>query len=168
MEAGPATFEDVYLRHADSVYRFCYSLLRDPADAEDTTAATFVSAYAAWARVHPPAGEVRAWLFRIARNASIDQLRRRARRQRLLTLLHPGVRPRREVEAEVVVRDELRQVVEAMAALRRHDRELVGLRIAGELSFAEVAAIVGMSEPAVRTATRRALARLQANLRETS
>ena len=160
-------FEEVYLLYSDRVYRFCVSLLRDSSDAEDVTANTFMAAYAAYSRVRPPSTELKPWLFRIARNASIDQLRRRARAGRLLDVLRLSRPARHEAESVAVIRDELREVVTAIATLRRRERELVGMRVAGELSYAEIGAVLGISEQAAKSATRRALARLGDRLKRT-
>lgn len=160
-------FEEVYACHAGPVYRFCVSLLHDATEAEDVTANAFAAAFAAYARVQPPPDEVRPWLFRIARNASVDQLRRRARTGRLLGRLRHGGADHGDVESIALVRGELREVLAAMRGLRERERELVGLRVAGGLPFAEIGDILGMSEQAARTATRRALARVTAQLRGT-
>jgi RNA polymerase sigma factor (sigma-70 family) len=161
-------FEEVYVLYADRVYRFCVSLLRDPSDAEDVTANTFMAAYAAYSRVRPPATELKPWLFRIARNASIDRLRGRARTGRLLEVLRLSRPARQEVESAALIRGELRDVVNALATLRRRERELVGMRVAGELSYAEIGAVLGISEQAAKSATRRALARLGDRLERTA
>src|ERR1700694_5395400 len=72
-------FDEVYRRYADAVYRFCLSQLGDASLAEDIAADTFASAFAAYDRVRPEPGGLRPWLFRIARNAALDQHRRHGR-----------------------------------------------------------------------------------------
>ncbi len=63
------------------------------------------------------------------------------------------------------MRAELREAVAAVRGLGRRDRELVALRCAGGLSYAEIADLLGISEDAARTATHRALLRVRAALR---
>ena len=65
------------------------------------------------------------------------------------------------MESLAGLRAELRDVLSAMAALSGRDRSLVGLRIAGGLSYSEIADAMGMSEGAARTATHRALGRVR-------
>ena len=155
-------FEAVYCAHADGVYRFCLSQLRDPTLAEDVAAEAFASAYAAWPRARFEGdGAVRPWLFRIARNAVCDEWRRRGRASRAPRLT-PGAAI--DVESVAAVRDELRAVIGALGALRERDRILLGLRLAGGLSHAEVGAVLGMSERAAIVASGRALARLRSRL----
>lgn len=67
-------FEELVDRHMRAVFRFSYSLLRDSGKAEDVTQETFTTL---WQRAESwqPSGKVRSWLFRIARNKSIDEIR---------------------------------------------------------------------------------------------
>ena len=154
-------FEAVYSEHADGVYRFCLSQLRDAALAEDVAAEVFASAYAAWSRTaFDTDGGVRPWLYRIARNAVCDEWRRRGRASHAREFTPRSA----DVETMVAVREELRAVIAAFGALRERDRILLGLRLAGGLSHAEVAAVVGMSERAAIVASGRALERLRSRL----
>ncbi len=166
-QLGVLTFDEVYREHASRVYRFCLSQVRDPAEAEDIAAEVFVSALASYARTSPPANEVRPWLLRIARNEIIDRDRRRRRRSLLLARFFSGgseVDPDANVEAQVVIRDELRAVLRVLGRLSARDRMLVSLRLAADLSYAEMAGVMGMTEHAVTVATRRAVQRLRQHL----
>jgi RNA polymerase sigma-70 factor (ECF subfamily) len=166
LEGAVTPFDEVYREHADAVYRFCVSQLRDSETAEDITADVFAAAYAAYDRVHPNAPGVRTWLFRIARNAVIDQYRREGRRRSLLARVGRDRAFPESVEETVEQRSDLRSICEALETLRDRDRQLVGLRIAGGLSFAEVGAVLGMREGAAKMATHRALEHVRARLRE--
>ncbi|MBJ7594695.1 MAG: RNA polymerase subunit sigma-24, partial [Candidatus Dormibacteraeota bacterium] len=53
LEHAVAPFDEVYQEHADAVYRFCVSQLRDLDVAEDVTADVFAAAFAAYDRVRP-------------------------------------------------------------------------------------------------------------------
>lgn len=157
-------FTSVYEQHADAVYRYCLAMLGDPAAAEDVAAQAFVNAYAAYGRVEPDPDGVRPWIFRIARNAAIDHRRRSRRRAMLLGRLGGDEPSAVDVETTAALREELRQALLAVGGLGRRDRELVGLRVAAGLSFAEIADLMGMTEQAARTATHRALGRVRAAL----
>ena len=61
------------------MYAYVATLLRDPAAAEDVTALAFERAYRKRRSFDRRRGEERAWLFGIARNAALDELRRRRR-----------------------------------------------------------------------------------------
>lgn len=156
-------FEDFYREHADAVYRFCLSQLRDPAAAEDVAADVFVSAFNAMPRAELPDGAARPWLMRIARNAAIDAHRReRVHRSFLARQPRPG--QGHDVEAAALLRNDLRQALDAVGRLRKRDRVLVGLRVAAELPYAEIARVTGMTENAAWMATQRALERVRKHL----
>ena len=72
-------FEALYRAARDDVFAYVATLLRDRAAAEDVTAHAFERAYRKQRTYKPARGSERAWLFGIARNAALDELRRRKR-----------------------------------------------------------------------------------------
>jgi RNA polymerase sigma-70 factor, ECF subfamily len=166
-EAAAPPFEQVYRDHAARVYRYCLSQVSNRGDAEDLAADVFAAAFHAFATAELTPGAELAWLLRIARNAVIDHRRRHTRRSALLARFFGGeteADPKANVEGEVVLRDEVRQALAAMAHLSDKDRAVIGLRIAAGLPYAEVAAVLGVSEHAATMACKRALARLQRHM----
>src|ERR687892_859 len=91
-----AAFEALYRSSRDDVYAYAAGLLRDRAAAEDVTAAAFERAFRRRSRFDPRRGSARAWLFGIARNAALDELRRRHRHADL-TVEAADAESRREV-----------------------------------------------------------------------
>ena len=83
-QAAWERFEALYRSSRDDVYAYVFTLLRDRAAAEDVTALAFERAYRRRRTFDRRRGEERAWLFGIARNAALDELRRR---RRLATLV---------------------------------------------------------------------------------
>ena len=79
------TFAALYERTFPRVYAYVASLLRDRSAAEDVTAQAFERAYRKRASYRARRGSLEAWLFGIARNAALDELRRRGRRAGLET-----------------------------------------------------------------------------------
>src|ERR1700734_3764924 len=71
--------EALYRTSRDDVYAYVATLLRDPTAAEDVTALAFERAYRRRATFDRRRGDERGWLFGIARNAALDELRRRRR-----------------------------------------------------------------------------------------
>lgn len=67
-------FEELVDRHMRSVFRLSYSLLHDAGKAEDVTQETFTTLWLQ-AELWKPTGKVKSWLYRIARNKSIDEIR---------------------------------------------------------------------------------------------
>ena len=73
----PVAVEDAFATHYSAVFRQVQRLMRDPDDSYDLTLAAWEKAQKAWDRRPPVALEIKPWLFRIARNACVDELRRR-------------------------------------------------------------------------------------------
>src|SRR3954470_21248092 len=99
-----AEFEELYRRSRDDVYAYVAGLLRDRSAAEDVTAQAFERAYRRRRTFKPGRGNRRAWLFGIARNAALDELRRRRRRARLATEPEDDALAPPHEAAEVAVR----------------------------------------------------------------
>src|SRR6201996_3717012 len=76
-------FELLYRSSRDDIFAYVCTLLGDRAAAEDVTALAFERAYRRRLTFDRRRGEERAWLFGIARNAALDELRRRRRQAAL-------------------------------------------------------------------------------------
>jgi RNA polymerase sigma-70 factor (ECF subfamily) len=150
-------FEDLYLGSAADVHAYVASLLRDRAAAEDITALAFERAYRRRALFNPGRGSARAWLFTIARNAALDELRRRRRTASLIGDL-PDVEPAFDDEDRLVRRDAVRAGLEQ---LDPRQRELILLKFHAQLSNTELAAVLGCSVSNAGTRVCRALERLR-------
>src|SRR5688572_178724 len=72
-------FDALYRESRDDVFAYAATLLHDRTAAEDVTAQAFERAYRRRSRYDARRGSPRAWLFGIARNAALDELRRRKR-----------------------------------------------------------------------------------------
>jgi RNA polymerase sigma factor (sigma-70 family) len=174
MSAG--AFEALFRECANDVHAYAISLLGERAAAEDVTALAFERLYRSRGRLDPRRGTPRAWLFAIARNAALDELRRRRRRpQDELDHEHTSGRgtaldAARASQAqehgdagEELERAERRATVRAaLAALPLREREVVLLKFHGQLSNAELARALGISESNAGTRVHRALTRLRA------
>src|SRR6202171_4885484 len=73
----PVAVEDAFAMHYSAVFRQVQRLMRDPDDSYDLTLTAWEKAHRAWDRRPSVALEIKPWLFRIARNACVDELRRR-------------------------------------------------------------------------------------------
>ena len=69
--------EEAFTTHYSAVFRQVQRLMRDPDDSYDLTLTAWEKAQRAWDRRPAVAVEIKPWLFRIARNACVDELRRR-------------------------------------------------------------------------------------------
>lgn len=164
-----AAFAEIMCRHREPLYRLVVGNIADPEEALDIVQETFVAAHRALAR-YDQKRPIRRWLATIALNKCRDWHRRRAVR-RLFAFALPldagtaDVAEERALpDAEVADRAEVRRVAAAIAELPDALREPLVLRTVDDLSQAETAAVLGITEKAVETRVRRARARLSERL----
>lgn len=167
---GPKTgprplFEDLYRGSRDDLYAYVAGLLRDRVAAEDVTALAFERAFRKWDRFDPKRGSARGWLFGIARNAALDELRKRKRE---VPAIEPGgleapgsVAGSTPVEERVVALEQRAELFGALGALSPADREMVALKFFAGLSNNEIAEATGYSSTNVGTRLSRAMNRLR-------
>ena len=162
---GPAeTFASLYERTFPKVYAYVASLVRDRTSAEDVTAQAFERAYRRRRSYRPSRGTPEAWVFGIARNAALDELRRRRRRARLETDPEDLAVPSADDHVELALRREA--VRAALAALDERERDIVALKFIGGLSNAEIAGVLGVSESNAGTRLHRTITKLREACRD--
>jgi RNA polymerase sigma-70 factor, ECF subfamily len=158
-ERAAENFEDLYRRTFPRVYAYVASLVRDRTAAEEVTAQAFERAYRRRSSYRPGRGPVEAWLFGIARNAALDELRRRGRRAWLEDEVPDAAAPAPDEEADGLLRRAT--VRAALAALEPRERDLIALKFAGGLSNAEIARVLGTSESNAGTKLHRTIEKLR-------
>lgn len=159
MGQTPITFHELYSRYASDVYRFAYWLSRNPHDAQDITAETFVRAWTA--PEEPRLESVKAYLFAIARNLHRKQWRRGSRHEALDEAMpDPATQP----DQAAVNREEFQRTLAAVQALPEMDRTVLLLRAEEDLSYEDIAAVTGLSVTAAKVKVFRARAKLTALL----
>ncbi|RMF40414.1 MAG: sigma-70 family RNA polymerase sigma factor [Alphaproteobacteria bacterium] len=141
-----AAFASLVERHYDRIFRLGFRILGSRADAEDLAQDICVALPGKLARFD---GRSRfaTWLHRVVINAARDVLRRRASRARAGDGWGDIERMRRAEAAER--RDSLDWLAAAMTALKPDLRETVALVLGEEMSHAEAAAVLGLSEGSV-------------------
>jgi RNA polymerase sigma-70 factor (ECF subfamily) len=168
VQAGDVSaFADIYLRYFDRVYGYLVVVLNDPHRAEDAAQQVFVKALEALPRYERRTQPWRAWVFTIARNEALDELRRQNR----FELSEPDQldRLRDEDEADLEPLESLdwisdRELVLFVERLPLAQRQALMLRFTGDLSNAQIAEILGRSTADVRMLQSRALRFLRARL----
>jgi RNA polymerase sigma factor (sigma-70 family) len=162
LDAG--AFDALFRQCSADVHAYAIALLGDRSAAEDVTALAFERLYRSRSRLDRRRGTPRAWLFSIARNAALDELRRR-RRGPLQLLRHE--RYDGGDSAEALEQVERRETVrDALASLPVREREVVLLKFHGQLSNSELGRALGISESNAGTRLHRALTRLRERCHE--
>jgi RNA polymerase sigma-70 factor (ECF subfamily) len=156
-------FRTLYARHFDALLVYALRRVSPPEDAADVVADTFLVAWRR--RSHLPQGdEARLWLYGVARNVIANQRRGERRRERLGEALRVRLAasealrsvpdPAEGVAGQLAVRA-------ALARLGELDREVLMLTAWEGLEPREIAGVLGIGAPAVRTRLTRARARLR-------
>ena len=140
--------------------RSAYLMCRDWHLAQDLTQHTFAKMYAAWDRIRE-ATNLEAYSRRVLMNAVFDQQRRRSGSEIALAELPDQPNPGSSGTPELRL-----ALVDGLARLAVEDRAVLVLRHAEDHSVETVAAILGVSVPAVKMRNARALSRLRALLGE--
>jgi len=152
-------FELLYRTSRDDVFAYVCTLIADRAGAEDVTALAFERAYTRRRTFDRRRGEERAWLFGIARNAALDELRRRRRVATLVVEPEDVAEPVAEDGEDVALRRTA--VRDALAKLPARDREVIALKFHAGMRNGELATVLGVSETAAGTLLYRAMERLR-------
>jgi RNA polymerase sigma-70 factor (ECF subfamily) len=145
------------------LFRVAHSVLRNPAESEDVVQDVFLKVIERQ-RSLPEVRDMRVWLVRIAWNLALDR-RRRIRPDQMDDLFAHGL-----VAADTPADDALGEAQRITAVLRemerlpRKERQVLLLSALEELGTAEIAAVIGRSESAVRALLFRARTRLRTRL----
>lgn len=159
MSTDPGPFEQVYDAHVVGIYRFIYARVGNHPDAEDLTAQVFVRAVEQLDTDREP-GQVAAWLYRVAHNATADYWRAFYRLPVIgVDHVAPGWEPADEGGKPRVEPDD-RAAIRVSALLRRlpdQYRRVLELRFLERLTVAETARAMGITNGNARVLQYRAL-----------
>jgi len=160
VQGDQEAFAQLYEEYFDRIFRYVAVRIGDKAEAEDMTQQVFLKAIKSISSFKWKGAPFSAWLFRIAHNQLVDNLRKKKKQPATLfdeTLVSGGSNPQFLAERKV----EIEQLQLATRQLTDAQREVISLRFAGELSVAEVAKIMGKSEGAVKSLQHSAIVALR-------
>jgi RNA polymerase sigma factor (sigma-70 family) len=174
LQGDDGAFGQLCARHEPLVLSLVRRWARSPEDARDLAQRTYLRALQAARRgvrglafgaARPV--DFRRWLVRIAVNLAKNHARDEARAGRVaLEALGPAEGREPEAPSLVLRRERERRVREAVAALPRRQREVLTLRVDGELPFAEIAAALGITENSAKVSFHHATRALRGALAE--
>jgi len=163
-----ASLADLYERYADRLFDFAARIVRDREAAAEIVQVTFVRAWGSLQR-RPVPTHPKAWLYAIARNAAIDEVRRRGRStptdfdEDFVQLDMTAVDdPESQHGRATQDRDLAALVWNAAAALNPNEYSLLDMQLRQGLSTEEIALVLGVS----RANTHKKLSRLRQSLEE--
>lgn len=160
--AQAEVFAALYRRYLEPVYYYLYSKVGSRSDAEDLCEQVFLDALEGLPGYRHQ-GQFAAWLFTIARRRAIDHHRRR-RPAVPLDEMPDLPDPAADPLLQVIQGENVQGLARLIRKLDEDDQELLRLRFAAGLGFAQIAALLKRKESAVKMSFYRLLARLESQL----
>ena len=158
--------EALYARYSGPVYALAVRMLRDAGAAEEVAQDTFLKVWNKAGSYKAPRGSVTSWLFRIAHNRTIDELRKRKREYEKVR--HGVDLSNRPTEAHDVdpteyatSRFEGNRLKAALTTLRPEQREVIVLAYFGGLTHSEISSHLDQPLGTVKTRLRLAIKKLR-------
>jgi RNA polymerase sigma-70 factor (ECF subfamily) len=169
-------FARLALEHLDSMYGAAMRLTRSPADADDLVQDAFLKAYRFYDRFEPGTN-LRAWLLRILTNTFINKYRRNVRERKVLdgddaepvgdgVMSRAAMRALTEPESDAMRSIVSQEIQKALDELSEEHRLMIVLADVEELSYKEIADIVGCPIGTVMSRLHRARKQMQGRLVE--
>jgi len=160
-------FDELMKRYKHKIYAYLLRSVRNYEDAEELTLEVFVKVYRALSKWRPEA-RFSTWLYKIAKNLSIDHHRAKSRRftysldDEELSLKEPvAVDLRSNPEWQLEENDRNRIIREAVDALSPKQKETFMLYRYEGLQIREIAEVLGMAEGTVKIHLHRAMKKLR-------
>jgi len=168
-------FEELVNKYKHPVINLIYRTLGDPVEAEDLAQNVFVQVYKSAERYRVSA-KFTTWLFTIARNLCLNEIRRRSRHPaESLDAPHPEHedQPRHQIEdlktaspPDALLQEELEQKIQqALLELPENQRLAILLCRQGELSYEDIARVLGCSLSATKSLIHRGRESLKLKLK---
>jgi RNA polymerase sigma-70 factor (ECF subfamily) len=142
------------------VYRFALRLTGSRQEAEDLAQETLLKAWRSRGQLRDARTTV-VWLFTICRNLWNDQLRRKARRPSMVETSEDQQSAAAAPDHDLIVKDDLRLVLQAMNSLPARQREVLHLHACEGLSLREIAEVLQITPEAAKASLCEARKRLR-------
>lgn len=162
IQQNPEVFTTLYRRYLPRVYRYLYFKTGNPDDAEELTSQVFLAVLEAIPR-YQHRGHFSTWLFSIAQRKAADFYRAQYSQYKILTsssISHGEEDPL----SLVIVQEDQRVLKELLSTLTDDERELLRLRFAARLQFAEIATLLKRKPSSVKMTYYRLVARLASKM----
>lgn len=152
-------FGTIYDTYVKRIHDFIYFKTYHKETAEDLTSKTFMKALESIKNYDAKIGSFSSWLYRIARNTVIDHYRKDKNTTNIEDVwdLSSG----QDIKSDIEYKEDLAKVKIHLAKLSPENRDIVILRVWQEMSYAEIAEVVGKSEDSCKMMFSRTIAKFK-------
>ena len=173
-DGDSTAFSDLYEHYLTPIFRFVFFRVRTKEDAEDLTQHVFLKAWSALPEFGPSppdggSGSFSAWLYRIARNTTVDYWRKK--KPLSLDPSSSAFQNKQDKSLDPLEtanqKEESEHIRKALHILNEDQQTILTLKFIEDLSNKEIAHITGKTEGAIRQIQSRALRALRQHLQET-
>ena len=165
-KATKKEFGDIYDKYIKSIYRFVIIKIHSVQAAEDISSETFIRGWKVFQRKKGRIRNVRAFLYRIARNLVIDFYRREGK-SKILSVEGdsiPLVDPKRQPDETALIKSDIDDIEQSLFNLRDDYQNVIIWHYLDEMSVPEIAKLLHRREGTVRVLLSRALKALKSQL----
>jgi RNA polymerase sigma-70 factor (ECF subfamily) len=148
-------FEELYNSYFECIYKFVYRITGNTETAEDVAQEAFLKLYSHTSSglpVHSP----KSWLYRVATNLSYNHIKRKNNYHKIKQGLELQNSVNQSIESEIIEKEEIRMIRAAVARLNKRDQVILQL-YQDELSYAEIAEVIGVKKTSVGKILSRAI-----------
>jgi RNA polymerase sigma-70 factor (ECF subfamily) len=157
----PGEFEKLYDENAQALFRYCYFRVFDRERAKDLMQDAFTKTWE-YAAKGNEIDSPKAFLYRVAHNLAINDIRKSGRTTSLETMNEEtGFDPSSEDHERVTVEAEVREMLDKVKELKEEDVQVLTLRYVADMAIKEIAKSLGESENAISVRIHRATERLK-------
>lgn len=158
-QGDSSAFEELYAEYVSAIYKFVYYRTSHKQTAEDVTSEVFMKALGRIQQFDESKGTFQSWLYAIARNSVVDHYRTKKETVDIEEAHEVG--ENHDLGGHVDRARELEKVRAYLETLPEDQREIVMLRVWDDLSYQQIAEIVGKSEAACKMTFSRAIGKLR-------
>ncbi len=164
-----SAFAQLTRRHLNGVYSFIVRFVGEPQEAEDITQDTFLKAWKSLQKYNESSSKFKTWLFRIARNTSIDFLRKKKHvpfshfeTEAGVNVLTETIASEEEPPEQLMMKlEDAKELRQTLELLPPKAREILLLYYTNDMTFEEIGGVLGEPPNTVKSRHRRALQALR-------
>jgi len=156
------SFAKIYDSNIDKIYKFIYYKTYHKETAEDLTSQTFLKALEKFHQYNPEKGSISSWLYQIARNLVTDYYRLKRNTVDIDDVW--DLQDDQNIELDMENKEQLEELREVLKKLPADQRDILILRVWLDLTYNDIAQVLGKTEGACKMMFSRLISRLRKEL----